>query len=273
MIHETGKDDTNHRLIHIVPKNGSFDDGTRQFGSRFIEREIYIHFKNNWMDRLQVFFSDISELPKNNTLGTLYGRMFENHALCCIENGEILKRRNLVTQEITDFKNEIVKTEYFDSIKELKPTVGTVYVSKSAIFTAIDFLTYDAKNFAAFNATTNSKHELILESLNGKSGLYRVCADLPNHTLKLDINDGKHSGLFSKKSGEKSIVEFNFVVPEKYFNDFKKPPTLNWKYKTSSLSDRMKSTFENCINFYVISIPKPKNVRQFHTIARRIFRK
>jgi hypothetical protein len=261
MLKETGKDDTNHRLIHIIPDE-NFDDGSRAFASPFIKQQICDNFQKNSFDRMQQFFADASEIQKSKSiLGSLLGKIFENQALQFLQAGGTFERRDLSTGDVVKITMEKKKVLYFNYITELKPAEDVIYVHNRENSVATDFYVINKNIFSAFNATINPKHNLILDAADGKRGLYRDYEALANPELAL---------------------EFSFLVPNNLFEKFTEVPSLAWNTKKNAVHEQnleknripqvLKSSFQQKIKFYAISIPMRGKVKEYHTLARNFLK-
>jgi hypothetical protein len=243
---ETGKTETNHSLIHIIP-NEDFDAVSRSFASTFVTDLVYNHFKETSSDRLIIFLSHLSDIK--SVTGVLFGKLFERHCREVIAEGGSFEVRDLRTDKIRLVKIMPSKglKEFTSPPQKIEQSDGNIYAPKSKIHTAIDFLIWTANALQLFNATTNTDHNVIMDSADGKSGVFRFLSSLP-----IGLN-------------KKYLKEFYFAVPKERFKDMKLPKFLwnlkNLKRKKNNIiqpSEVEKQEFQESLNFYAISIPMSK---------------
>jgi hypothetical protein len=236
MVTETGKDDTNHRLIHIFTDE-NFNSTSRHFASNYA--------KDNCSDRLLTFLSDVTHASDlKNVTGVLFGNLFERYCKDAIAQGGKFDVRNLKTGSIE--KNvqfdSLMGIKEFNSATEIKQNDGHLYIPKSKNHTAIDFVTSSTSHLNLFNSTTNNNHSVIMDSVDGKSGVYRFVKSLP----------------FIKSYNSK----FYFTVRKEDFKNICYPKLL-WKIKSDSNKEILverpnldeQLAFVKGFEFYAIEIP------------------
>ena len=245
MITETGTDDSNHRLVHIIPDN-NFDAVSRSFASTHVADLIYSHFKGTSSDRLQLFLSDLSHVSEaKSATGVLFGMLFERHSREVIAMGGSFQVRDLHSGEtrtaVLDISLGLME---FDSAEKITQCDGKLYTPKSKRHTAIDFLTWNTDALQLFNSTSNTNHDVIMDSADGKSGVYRFVSTLPSGNYR---------------------NEFYFAVPCERFLKMSYPKLL-WKESTRSTlavkrpTEVEKQSFQKLFKFYAISIPIGKRM-------------
>jgi len=239
---ETDQDDSNHQLIHIIP-NENFEAVSRNFASMHVADLIYSLFKNPNSDRLQKFLSDISHV--RGVTRVLFGKLFERHCRDVIFAGGTFQIRDLHSNETSTVVLEpSTDLMEFTSAEKIKQSEGNLYVPKSNRYTAIDFFTWTVDALKLFNSTMNTNHDVIMDSTDGKSGVYRFVSRLP-------------FGHYRK--------EFYFAVPSEQFVDMRYPK-LQWKESTRNTlavkrpTEVEKQSFQKLFKFYAISIPIGKRM-------------
>jgi hypothetical protein len=255
LITETEEDDSNHHLVHIIPDK-NFDAVSRSFASTHVSDLIYAHFKRTSSDRLlQLFLSGLlahgSEATKSAT-GMLFGTLFERHCRDVIAKGGSFQVRDLHSGETrTVVLDASVGLIEFDSTEKITTQCdGNLYTpkSKERHSTAIDFLTWTTDALQLFNSTsyTNNHDVIVMDSADGKSGVYRFVSSLP------------FGGQYRK--------EFYFAVPCERFVKMSYPKLL-WKESTRSTlaavkrpTEVEKQSFQKLFKFYAISIPIGKRM-------------
>eukprot|EP01038_Epipyxis_sp_PR26KG_P017303 gene17303-23872_t len=192
-LNESGKDDRTHRLIHIIS-----DDEFNECSAQILLRMEYL----NHSDRIRVinlvFFYPMSVISNGGEFKTKSLGDKENSSIIdTIElNESIIKKFNLTSDNII-----------------YSPKDNILYSPVSKTFAAIDFLTRNALSNQFYNATWYRDHSIIMDSADGKSGLYRLISKLSS--------DKKH---YQKAS----VKNFYFAVPEPIFDTMSKMPLLKW---------------------------------------------
>eukprot|EP01038_Epipyxis_sp_PR26KG_P014691 gene14691-19738_t len=250
-IDESDKDDTlAHHLIHIITDN-EFKQCSRDFGSNFIADGIFESFKKNSSDQLSLFLSDVSYLS-NDRIGVLMGRLFERHVINIIANGGEFKIKSLEDEgnssniDTTVLNESII--EKFDLTSDVVPNDNILYSTASKSFAAVDFIAKNALSNHFYNATWYRDHSIIMDSADGKSGLYRLINELSSgnkHYQKAPVNN------------------FYFAVPEQAFDTMNKMPLLKWntsidpkkEMKIKRLTPQEKHSFQKSVKFFAMCIP------------------
>ena len=134
----------------------------------------------------------------------------------------------------------------FISAENITQGVGKLYVTKSKTHTAIDFVSWTASALQLFNSTTNTKHEVVIDSADSKSGMFRFVSRLP-------------VGYCRK--------EYYFAVSQERFLEMCYPQ-LRWKESYPNITVPVKRPLkvekqecQNTFKFYAICIPTGKRSR------------
>jgi hypothetical protein len=249
MIKETGKEDTIHRLIHIIP-NDTFDNERRDFASDFVGNEIFRMYSHESLDRLKIVLTSVSDaINVKSYMNTFFGRGFERVAGLTVAAGGNFNRINMSNGKrsmctIPQFE-KIERISHIDDVKLENDTY--LYIPNSKIFTSIDFLTVRDSTFSGFNATIDLTHNIILDSADGKSGLWRYW-----------------KAILTNIKPAPASLDFYFAVPDDCFKQFStKKPSFKWnQLKNKSKENNIlrptnieKKEFEKLINCYIIAIP------------------
>jgi len=262
-IHETGKDDTSHRLIHIVP-DSEFNQVSREFASEEIGEGVFAALKRRHKVQLETFMQTAFELGNNRFMGGLWGYIFEKHTINYLLG--MKKEKSFPIRELFEdtkiseltIPGNLERKDY-SSLSEVEVDPKRLYVPRSSISTAVDILHYDKQSLLTFNTTVSVDHKIIMDSADGNSGLCRL------HERLCD----------SKEAWQHS---FYFVVPDIIFDEKltkrSKKTTFSWNTSQNKEVERnvkrflpeKQREFENRIGFYFLRMP----IRSIHTMARRL---
>ena len=244
LLTESGKDDTTHRLIHVIPGE-KFKDGGRDFASEKVVDKVYEELRISANDRLQQFIFDFGTGQLSiSDLGVLVGKLFERHALKCLLDGGTFQTRNLTDGTMSEVEfDKVDKYTMLGSMDQVDQERSAVYVPGKN-FAAIDcIVTKPPISVWMVNATSNPKHNVLMDSSDGKSGLYRLDTFLPEQLTEKN---------------------FCFAVPEFLFNKFQSLPKGEWKTKVDDekksivrLSQLDRPKFMKKFNWYALSVSVP----------------
>ncbi len=252
-IHHTEKDDTVHRLIHILP-DSSFEDSSRGFASSHVADLVYGELERTAGDRLAVWLYDLDFLT---CLSPIKAQMFERHARKIIQMGGTFWCRNIFNKlEVKTLTIPPLTRLCTSDFNTLEPTSNKILYSPVSVNeAAVDFIILDNHSLTAFNATIRN-HTIIMDTADGKNELYRLFTALNLQSP--------------------STCDYYFVVPESMASGFPvKVVTTLCKWNTSlsqkkeatlsRLSCEDKTRFQNRVGFFVMNIPLK---RQLHTVTR-----
>lgn len=269
---ETGKDNPSHRLFHIVVDD-NFDQIGRDFASKWIRSEIYEYLKTKHKSRLQEYlYSAFDNRELHFNTGTYANKLFEQYCIDEMSRGGKYEcvdmfEKNFETGSINKAVHEVDLSackgkSYFLELIDVKQNAAVLYVPKRTNFTAADYLYVHNKKLLAFNTTSTVKHDIIMESVDTKSGLYplykKLCEAehiqdisfyfvIPEPTLKKELP--------KKLKFDKGLTNWTWKV------DPKEDPNL-----VKRLSQDEKIAFERKVNYFYLKMP----IRKMHTMVSRV---